>query len=217
VNATVGWICRYRLDLTAFVLVFPALGGGRSWDVFSWFWMAGDRLLELQDRDGMSPHYQQWRDAGYLQAPAGRTIDYQQAAHLIGELCSRFAVKAIAYDRAHIDVLRDACDKAGITLPLVEHGQGFFKSRETGLWMPGSIGETEAAIIDERLRINENPVLSWCVGSAVCQPSNIQPTDRYFKKNATRAHIDGAVALVQALGAATWDTTEQFDVLAMIA
>jgi phage terminase large subunit-like protein len=205
-------------DLTAFVLAFPAEDGERRWDVFSWFWMPGDRLLELQDRDGMSPHYQQWRDAGHLNAPPGRTIDYQQAAHIIGELCSRYDVKAIAYDRAHIEVFRDACDKAGIVLPLVEHGQGFYKAKNTGLWMPGSIGETEAAIIDERLRVNENPVLTWCVGSAVCQASSIQPSDRYFKKDQSRrVHIDGAVALVQALGVATWDTTQQLDVLSMVA
>jgi phage terminase large subunit-like protein len=188
-------------DLTAFILGFP--NGERCWDVFSWFWMPGERLLELQSRDGMDPHYQKWRDASYLQAPPGRTIDYEHAAHLIGELCARFDVKAIAYDRARIDVFRDACDKAGIhDLPLIEHGQGFFRAKATGLWMPGSIGETEAAIIDERIRINENPVLTWNVGSVVPQPSSIQPTDRYFKKSGSRVHIDGAVALVQMIGAA---------------
>jgi phage terminase large subunit-like protein len=203
-------------DLTAFVLAFPTQE--RNWDVFSWFWMAGDRLLDLEARDGMAPNYQLWRDAGHLQAPPGRTIDYQQAAHLIGELCSWYDVQAIAYDRHHIDVFRDACDKAGVgPLPLIEHGQGFFRAKDTGLWMPGSIGETEAAIVDERLRISENPVLTWCVGSAVCQSSNIQPTDRYFKKSATRAHIDGAVALVQAIGAACMNADKQLDVLTMIA
>ena len=189
-------------DLTAFCLAFPT--EHRHWDLFSWFWMPGDRLLELEQKDGMAPNYQNWRNAGYLQAPAGRTIDYEHAAHMIGELCSRFDVRSIAYDRHRIEVFRDACDKAGIgDLPLIEHGQGFFKAQATGLWMPGSIGETEAAIRDERLRVNENPLLTHCVASAVAQPSNIQPTDRYFKKSASRSHIDGAVAMVQAIGAAT--------------
>jgi phage terminase large subunit-like protein len=89
-----------------------------------------------------------------------------------------------------------------VTLPLIEHGQGFFKATATGLWMPGSIGETEAAITDGRMRVNPNPVLNYCVGAAVCQSSAIQPSDRYFKKSATRARIDGAVALAQAIGAA---------------
>jgi phage terminase large subunit-like protein len=188
-------------DLTAFVLVFP--NGERRWDAFSWFWMPGGKLYELQDRDGMAPYYQQWRDAGHLQAPDGRTIDYEHAAHLIGDLCSRFDVKAVAYDRHKIETFRQACAKVGAELPLVEHGQGFFKSAATGMWMPGSIGETEAAITDGRLRVNENPVLNYCVGSAVCQASSIQPSDRYFKKSASLARIDGAVAMVQAIGAAT--------------
>lgn len=198
-------------DLTAFVLAFP--NGHRRWDVFSWLWMPGDRLLEFQDRDGMAPYYQRWRDDGYLQAPPGRTIDYEHAAHLIGELSSRFKVKAIAYDRKYIEAFRDACDRAGSgELPLIEHGQGFYKSAETGLWMPGSIGETEAAITDERIRVNENPALSWAVASAVCQQSSIKPTDRYLKKSSKRVHIDGAIAFVQAIGAATMrpETTKEY-------
>jgi phage terminase large subunit-like protein len=202
-------------DLTAFVLAFPT--AHRCWDVFSWFWMPGDRLLELESRDGMTPNYQTWRDEGYLQAPAGRTIDYEHAANMIGELCARFDVQAIAYDRHRIEVFRDACDKAGARdLPLLEHGQGFFRAAATGLWMPGSIGETEAAIMDGRIRINENPVLTYCVGSAVCQSSNIQPSDRYFKKGATRARIDGAVALVEAIGAATRGV-ETIEIAALVA
>jgi phage terminase large subunit-like protein len=187
-------------DLTAFVLAFPT--DHRHWDIFSWFWMPGGKLAELQDRDGMAPYYAQWRDAGYLHAPDGRSIDYEHAASVIGELASRFDVQAIAYDRHRIEVFRDACDKVGVTLPLIEHGQGFFKATATGLWMPGSIGETEAAITDGRMRVNPNPVLNYCVGAAVCQSSAIQPSDRYFKKSATRARIDGAVALAQAIGAA---------------
>lgn len=194
-------------DLTAFCLAFPI--EHRRWDVFSWFWMPGDRLLEFQDRDGMAPYYQQWRDEGYLNAPAGRTIDYEHAADFLGELCSRFDVRAIAYDRRHIEVLRDACDRLGVhNLPLIEHGQGFAKSKDTGLWMPGSIDETEAAIRDERIRVNENPLLTYCVGSAICRLSSIQPTDRFFQKSARFAHIDGAVALVQSIGAATLTVDE---------
>jgi phage terminase large subunit-like protein len=136
---------------------------------------------------------------------------------MIGELCARFDVQAIAYDRHRIEVFRDACDKAGARdLPLLEHGQGFFRAAATGLWMPGSIGETEAAIMDGRIRINENPVLTYCVGSAVCQSSNIQPSDRYFKKGATRARIDGAVALVEAIGAATRGV-ETIEIAALVA
>lgn len=188
-------------DLTAFVLAFPT--GHKRWDIFSWFWMPGGRLLELQDRDNMTPRYQEWRDAGYLQAPDGKVIDFEHAAHLIADVCSRFDVRGIAYDRAKIEYMRNELDKIGCDAPLLEHGQGFYKSSKTGLWLPGSIEELEAALIEERIRVNESPVLSWNILSAVCQASNISPTDRYFSKRKSSNRIDGAVALAMAIGAAT--------------
>ncbi len=187
-------------DLTALVLVFER--GERRWDAFSFFWMAGDRLLELEENDGMAPRYRQWRDAGHLFAPAGKTIDYQHAAHLLAALCARFDVRAIAYDRAKLELLTTELDRIGADIPLVEHGQGFYKAQSSGLWMPGSIEETEAALLEGRLRIAENPMLTWCAASAVCLPSSIEPADRRFDKRKSTARIDGAVALVQAVGAA---------------
>jgi phage terminase large subunit-like protein len=194
-------------DLTALCLAFPT--AHRTWDVFSWFWMPGDRLLELEQRDHMDPWFRTWRDAGHLQAPAGRTIDYEHAANLIAELCARFDVKGIAYDRHRMELLRAPLDAIGCTVPLVEHGQGFYKAKESGLWMPGSIAELEAALVDGRIRVNVNPVLSWCVASAVTQASTIVPTDRYFSKRKASARIDGAVALAMSIGLATMRPVEK--------
>lgn len=194
-------------DLTALVLLFP--GKDRRFDAFSFFWMPGDRLLELETKDGMAPNYQLWRDAGRLQphsglqAPSGKTIDYVHAAHFIAKICEWFDVKGIAYDRAKIELLRPELDQIGCTVKLIEHPQGFFHSKESGLWMPASIDALEASIIEGRLRCHENPVLSYCVASAVTKSSNLEPTDRYFSKRAATGRIDGAVALAQAMGAAT--------------
>jgi phage terminase large subunit-like protein len=188
-------------DLTALVLAFPM--GDRKFDVFSWFWMPGDRLLELENKDGMAPNYQTWRNDGHLLAPSGKTIDYAHAAQLIAGLAARFKIKAIAYDRAKIELLRGELDKIGCDVRLIEHGQGFYRAKDSGLWMPGSIDELEAAIREQRIQVNENPVLSWCVASAVCQQSNIQPADRYFSKKKASGRIDGAVALAEAIGATT--------------
>ena len=132
-------------DLTAFLLAFET--EPRNWDAFAFFWMPGDRLLELEDRDGMAPRYQQWRDEGHLFAPPGKVIDYGHAAKFIVDICAQFDVTAIAYDPARIEYLRNALDDIGKSVPLVEHGQGFKRSPRSGLWMPGSIEETEAALM----------------------------------------------------------------------
>jgi len=187
-------------DLTSFVLAFEV--GHKTWDVFAWFWMPGDRVIELQIKDNMDPYYADWRDAGHLRAPPGKIIDYEDAALLLEEVCARFDVRAIAYDRAKLELLQKELDELGCNLPLIEHGQGFYKSSKTGLWMPASIEETEAAITEKRIRIHENPVLTWNVASAVTVASSINPDDRRFDKRKASGRIDGAVALVEAIGAA---------------
>lgn len=195
-------------DLTALVLAFEV--GPRQWDVFSWFWMPGDRLLELQLRDNMGSSYELWRDEGYLNAPAGsKVIDYAHIAQLLEQVCVKFDVQGIAYDRAKIELLRTELDKLGCEVPLVAHPQGFYRTPENSLWMPSSIAETEAALKDGRIKINENPVLNWNVASAQTVPSSINPEDVRFTKKKSSGRIDGAVALVQAIGAATTSVAPQ--------
>lgn len=190
-------------DLTAFFLLFPTKH--RHWAGFSWFWMPGDRLLELEQRDNMAPRYQQWRDDGHLIAPPGRKIiDYAHVADVIADIASRFNLRGIVYDRAKIENLRVEFDQIGFEVPLWEHGQGFYKAKDTGMWMPESIAQTEAALTEGRLKIKPNPVLNWNVASTVCQPSTIEPADRYFSKRKATGRIDGSVAMVQSIGGAVW-------------
>lgn len=188
-------------DLTALTLAFPT--GHRQWDCFTWFWMPGEKLLEIESKLNMAPRFQQWRDDGYVHATPSKTIDFEHAAHFISDLCSRFNVLSIGYDRAKIDYFLAAAERIGLNdLPLQPHGQGFYKAQDTGLWMPGSIDEAEAAIVDKRIRVNENPMLTWNVASAVLQPSTIEPSQRYFTKRKSSGKIDGAVSFVMAIGTA---------------
>ena len=66
--------------------------------------------------------------------------------------------------------------------------------------MPGSIQEFESAIVNERLRVDNNPVMNMCVDSvqtrAVGDQGNI-----LFSKQKSPFHIDGAVAGAMAFGA----------------
>ncbi len=186
-------------DLTALVLAFEA--GARRWDAFAWHWMPGDRVAEACETDGAP--YDAWRREGFLRAPPGPVVDYARVARELAGLCELYRVREIAYDRHKVELLRHELDRIGQRVPLAPHGQGFAKSSETGMWMPGSIEETEAALLEGRLRVARNPLLTWCAGNAVCVPSSLEPADRRFDKRRATGRIDGAVALVQALGAAT--------------
>ena len=72
-------------DLTAFVLVFDMSNerGHGYYDVFSWFWIAGNKLLEIERKNGMIPHYQNWRNNGHLNAPDGDAINFDSFANFL--------------------------------------------------------------------------------------------------------------------------------------
>jgi phage terminase large subunit-like protein len=64
--------------------------------------------------------------------------------------------------------------------------------------MPGSVEATENAIIERRLTIAQNDVLTWNVAS-VCMVPDAQGNRKPHKLKST-GRIDGALALIQAIG-----------------
>ena len=192
-------------DLTALVLVFPMENGDLH--VFSYFWMPGGALEDLERRD--KKPYQQWVERGHLFAPPGKVIDYQHAAAFLTSICSRFKLEGIAYDPYKIELLQNELDKLTMSpdISFISHGQGFYKAKKTKLWMPGSIEATESFIKERKIKVARNPVLSWCVSNTKCQESSVNPADRKFVKKGLNnvRRIDGSVALVQAIGAASMD------------
>ena len=189
-------------DLTAFVLVFEMWERGTGYyDVFSWFWMAGEKLLDLERRNGMIPHYQNWRKENFLLTTPGEAINFDSFARLLEKIVERFKPVSVAYDRSRIPYLKDALNRNQVAIPLVEHGQAHSTSRD-GLSMEISIEQTEMMLLEGRLRVNPNPVLTHGVFGVEVKRNPTNPDQRYFKKAHERVKIDGAIALVQALGCA---------------
>ena len=186
-------------DLSSLVLVFPDPDG--SFAVFSFFWLPEGQLARRQEEDGVP--YSNWHRDGYLECPLGKVMNWEAAANVLGQVCSKFNMKGIAYDRAKMEYLRPEMDKLGAFIPMVEHPQGFYKSKETGLWMPTSISNTEELLLEEKLWVAVNPVMNWCVSNTVTVSSQIEPADRKFEKVKTKGKIDGSVALVMAIGLMT--------------
>ena len=94
-------------------------------------------------------------------------------------------------------------------------GQGDGREPE-GLWMPGSLRELEAAILEGRIRFRRNPVLMGAFMSAVADEDRWG--NRWLAKERSLNKIDAAVALCMALGAAAAGSSPLVvDVVAMIA
>lgn len=178
-----------RTDLTALVLVGKVEG---KWQVQPYFWTPAQGLLDRAKRDRVP--YDLWHRQGFLRTTPGATVDYEHVATEMAEICAGLDVRAIAYDRWRIDLLRKELERIGADLPLVEHGQGYKD-------MAPALDHLEAELLNGRLCHGGHPVLSMCAANAIVtkDPAGSRKLD---KAKAT-GRIDGLQALAMAMGVAS--------------
>jgi phage terminase large subunit-like protein len=182
--------------------------------VKAFFWKPAEQLAEQSFRDFGSGNYRyvEWEKAGYLEAPRGRSIDKEAIARRIAELCGRYHVRALAYDRWRMDDILREFDRIGFraykaepevddgkpktTMPreglrLVPWGQGFKD-------MAPAIDALESAVVERKLMHPNNPCLNWNMANAIAV---MDPAGgRKLDKDKSRFRIDGAVALAMLMG-----------------
>jgi phage terminase large subunit-like protein len=185
-------------DLTAAVAV-SATDGDR---IKSWFWKPQDTLKEHEDRDRVP--YTLWEKQGIINAVPGRSVHYGFIAQELAEMCSKYHVLGVAYDRWRINDLLREIGNIGIetwvdgrdteipgALKLVPWGQGFKD-------MAPAIDALEISILERRLKHDGNPCLTWNMSNALVlkDPSG----NRKLDKSKARFRIDGAVAAAMVIG-----------------
>lgn len=187
-------------DLTALMM------GSASDDVtrvVPYFWKPVELLKEHSDRDfgAGNNRYVLWRDQGQLLTTPGRAIHPQTIAMHIAELCERYQVLGLAFDRWRMDDLLRELDRVGLAtykdgekgsgLKIVPWGQGF-----TG--MAPAVDALERAVIEKSIVHPNNQVLNWNMVNAV---ATMDPAgNRKIDKSKIRFRIDGAVALAMMCG-----------------
>jgi phage terminase large subunit-like protein len=180
-------------DLTALALYFP-----ERKKAFVEFWSPEETLREREEFDRVP--YSTWVQQGFLKTTPGRNVDYRKVAQRIAELQMVFGLRSIAFDPYRIKYMETALEEEGVTVTLTPHSQGFYRSKESNLWMPRSIELLEKDIGARTIQILKNPVLSWNSASAVLDQDN--KDNRIFAKRKSVGRIDGLVALAMARGAA---------------
>lgn len=168
----------------------------------AWFWKPGDLVKEHGNRD-RAP-YAQWVKDGWIEAPAGKSIDFAFIARRVAQINSDYKVLGLAYDRWRVsDFVRelratgvDCYDEAKEkprpgALRLVPWGQGFAD-------MAPAVDAFEASVLNSRLQQNGNPVLAMCIANA--EVTMDAAGNRKLDKSATRYRIDGAVTTAMAIG-----------------
>lgn len=172
-------------DLTAKVLVFPVEENGRlNYYVFGTYYAPRAALL----KSGNS-RYDGWETLGYLKVTEGAVTDFNQIEADILEDCSRFRVKSVAYDPWQATQL--ATRLSDNDVPMVEYRNTVQNMSDPMKWL-------EALVQDKRLIHEGDPALTWMMGNVVAKrdfKDNVFPRKEVYENK-----IDGAVALIMALG-----------------
>lgn len=204
-------------DLCAFTLTWVLDPTPDAWRFVSktWFWTPKDTLAERAKKD-RAP-YVEWEKANFLEATPGPRVSYRWLAQALASLCALYDPELIGCDQYGLEQLNDQLSEIGATLPCVVHPQGFQRrvvdkkeesellgmtgAEEIVLWMPDSILKLEAALLEQRILIDPNPVQTMGSGAVVYEEN--RTGHRMFAKDKANSRIDGMVSMAMSIGVAT--------------
>lgn len=180
-------------DLTAFVPI-AAIDG--LWETKPLFWLPGEGLREKARTDRVP--YDVWAADGQLKTTPGRSVEYEWVAKQLYAFDQTHNWKKCAFDRWGMKYLRPWLLKAGFTEARIdelfeEFGQGFQS-------MSPALRDLEAALLEEKVRHGNHPVLTMCAANAVVTTD--PAGGRKLNKAKAAGRIDGMVALTMAFGIA---------------
>lgn len=177
-------------DLTSLVLTFEPTESDPVWRILPFFWLPEDGLYEKAERDRVP--YLAWKDQGWLLTTPGKAINKLHVIHKLVEVADQFDLQGIGYDRWRIEDLKMLIDEEGCSLPpLVPFGQGFKD-------MGPALDEFEIRLVNELVKHNGNPVLTWNAANAVT--TSDPAGNRKVAKDKATGRVDGIVASIMATG-----------------
>lgn len=196
----IGLDLSVRTDLTALVCLFPD-PSDKTFDILPFFFMARDRVRELEQRDRVP--YGAWVSQGLIEAPAGNVIDLREVKKKIKWCADVFNVQEIAFDPAHaLQLSIELADEGHKCVPIPQ--------RYTHLSEP--MKKVMEWSLNKKLRHEGNPVLRWnmnCVRTKNDGADNIMPAKPDRLKSGKR--IDGASALINASARAIFHQGSVYD------
>lgn len=182
-----------KVDLTAWVKLFPPFEDDPLWSVVCDFWMPGDTIVAKSDRDRVQ--YARWVDAELIHATEGNIVDYAEVTARVLEDCRLYEPSSIAYDPWNASPLAQKLTDEGA--PMFDFIQGVRSYN-------AATKELEAMLLARKLDHGSNPVLTWMAHNLrITQPdrnNNVMPS----KKHST-GRIDGMAALIMAIGRSMLD------------
>ena len=205
-----------KLDMHSMARLFSRQVDGKThyYCVGPKFWVPEDTAFDNEDRR-LGERYQGWIESKHLDATDGSEVDYREILE-----CAKEANLETPAQESPID----PHGAANLSHQLDDEGLNPITMVQNYTNMSDGMKELEAAIVSGRFHHDGNPIMTWCVGNVVGKylPGNddvVRPI-----KQGDHNKIDGAVALIMAVGRAlanaqvgesVLDTLSDDDILVM--
>jgi phage terminase large subunit-like protein len=178
-----------KVDLTCYLKLFFPTDEDPLWIIIPEFYVPGDNVADRVSKDRVP--YDVWIREGFINATPGNVIDYDFIKAKVVADASLYQLEELAFDPWNATQLANQLTKEGLTM--VEFRQGYASMSEP-------TKNLETLVLGRKFAHLGNPVLRWNVSNLVIkedEAGNIKPN-----KSRKTEKIDGAVALIMALGRA---------------
>jgi phage terminase large subunit-like protein len=186
-----------KIDLAAFVLVFPPLEEGGPWDVIARFYCPEEGIINRSRTDKI--HYDIWEKQGFLTATPGNVVDYAWIEKDIFQAAKDYDLREIGFDSWNAQATATRImEKLNSTND--ENGFQMVEVRQGAKSMNEPAKDLLVHVMQEKIRHGGQPVLRWNADNLVMRadangnvaPDKLKATDK----------IDGMVSLIMAWGRA---------------
>lgn len=178
-------------DFSSFSLCWR-LGPRRAF-IRTWAWIQQHGIDERISRDGIP--YGHWVERGWLRTTKqGVTVSFEEVFADVLEICRKYGVRSIAYDRWRAEYIERRAAEEHIEI--IRWGQGYQS-------MSPAIEVFEDLVHNQSLIHEANPAMRWNIDC--CQIKTDENKNKKLVKpqiNQRNKHIDMAVSAVMSTGAA---------------
>jgi len=183
-----------KIDLAAFVLVFPPEEEDGFWDVLCYFYCPEESIQKRSKTDKVP--YDIWEKQGFIITTPGNVIDYEWIKRDIFQVAKDYKFLECGFDPWNAtQIANDIMTQLNPTHS--ENGFQMVELRQGAKTFNEPMKDLLVKIMGKMIRHGGNPVLRWCADNLVVRKDangNFAPD----KEKATEK-IDGIVALVMAL------------------